>query len=179
MMSSSDGSVTIEREFDAPIETVWNMWTDPELFKQWYGPMGFSVPVAEMNVVVGGARKICMEMKSPTKTISMWFTGLYKEVTAPSRLVYTESMCDADGNIIPPQAMGMPEGHPDITEVIVDLSERDGKTVMTLTHKGVPTGSAGEGGWQQAFDKLGALFTESLRDQPKVGLPYAGETKKR
>ncbi|MGI9450929.1 MAG: SRPBCC family protein [Geminicoccaceae bacterium] len=90
--------------------------------------------------------------------MSMWFTGVYKEVTAPSRLVYTESMCDADGNIIPPHEMGMPEGHPDITEVIVDLSERDGKTMMTMVHKGVLAGSAGEGGWNQAFDKLEDLF---------------------
>ncbi|MGI9437476.1 MAG: SRPBCC family protein [Geminicoccaceae bacterium] len=157
-MSNSDDWVRIERQFDAPIEAVWNMWADPELFRQWYGPKGFSVPVAEMNVVVGGIRKICMEMKTPESTMSMWFTGIYKEVAAPSRLVYTESMCDADGNIIPPQEMGMPEGHPDITEVIVDLSERNGKTVMTMVHKGIPAGSAGEGGWNQAFDKLGSLF---------------------
>ena len=157
-MSNLDDCVRIEREFNAPIETVWKMWVDPELFRQWYGPAGFSVPVAEMDVVVGGVRRICMEMKTPQRTMSMWFTGVYKEVVAPSRLVYTESMCDADGNVIPPQKMGMPEGHPDITEVIVDLSQRDGKTLMIMAHKGVPAGSAGEGGWNQAFDKLGRLL---------------------
>ena len=146
--------VRIERKFQAPIAVVWAMWTDPELFKQWYGPRGMSVPSAEMDIVVGGTRKICMEMKSPQRTMTMWFTGVYKEVVRPSRLVYTESMCDAQGVLITSQSMGMPEGHPDITEVIVELREADGMTVMTMVHVGVPEGSAGAGGWNVAFDKL-------------------------
>jgi uncharacterized protein YndB with AHSA1/START domain len=153
-MTDQTSWVEIQREFDAPIDVVWAMWTDPNLFKQWYGPKGMSIPTAEMDVVIGGTRKICMEMKSPERTMSMWFTGVYKEINRPSRLVYTESMCDADGVIISPQSMGMPEGHPDITEVIVKLSESDGKTVMTMVHVGVPEGSAGAGGWNQAIDKL-------------------------
>jgi uncharacterized protein YndB with AHSA1/START domain len=153
-MTDQTSWVEIQREFDAPIDVVWAMWTDPNLFKQWYGPRGMSIPTAEMDVVIGGKRKICMEMKSPERTMSMWFTGVYKEINRPSRLVYTESMCDADGVIISPQSMGMPEGHPDITEVIVKLSESDGKTVMTMIHVGVPEGSAGAGGWNQAIDKL-------------------------
>ncbi|MEM8650499.1 MAG: SRPBCC domain-containing protein [Pseudomonadota bacterium] len=153
-MNDQSKWVRIEREFEASIDTVWNMWTDPELFKQWYGPMGMSVPTAEMDVVVGGTRKICMEMKSPDRSMSMWFIGVYKEITPPTRLVYTESMCDADGTIISPQSMGMPEGHPDVTEVIVELEELDDRTIMTMVHVGVPEGSAGGGGWNQAFDKL-------------------------
>lgn len=153
-MSDTENWVKIEREFSAPIAKVWDMWTKPELFQQWYGPRGMTVPMAEMDLTVGGTRKICMEMKMPERTMSMWFTGVYKEINGPTRLVYTESMCDADGVIIPPSAMGMPEGTPDITEVIVTLEEADGKTKMTMVHVGVPEGSAGAGGWAQAFDKL-------------------------
>lgn len=160
-MSDQQDWVKIERAFDAPIATIWNMWTDPEMFKQWYGPMGMSVPTAEMDVVVGGTRKICMEMKSPERTMSMWFIGVYKEVTSPSRLVYTESMCDAEGTIIPAESMGMPPGHPDITEVIIELSEEAGKTMMTMVHVGVPDGSPGAGGWNQAFDKLARFIAQS------------------
>lgn len=156
-MNDNNDWLKIHREFDAPIDKVWAMWTKPELFSQWYGPNGMSIPSAEMDVAVGGVRKICMEMASPDRKMSMWFTGVYKEVSPPNRLVYTESMCDADGNVISPQSMGMPEGHPDVTEVIVELSERDGKTLMKMYHVGVPAGSAGEGGWNQAFDKLASL----------------------
>jgi len=157
-MSSEQSQVRIERIFDAPIDDVWRMWTDPELFKKWYGPNGMAIPVADMDVRVGGTRKICMEMSSPERTMSMWFIGVYKEINAPFRLVYTESMCEEDGALIPPEAMGMPEGHPDVTEVIVELSETDGKTRMTMVHVGVPGGSAAEGGWNQAFDKLAKLL---------------------
>lgn len=158
MMTDQPNWVKIQREFDAPIDVVWSIWTDPEQFKRWYGPMGMTVPTAEMDVTIGGTRKICMEMTSPDRKMTMWFTGVYKEITPPHRLVYTESMCDADGTLISPQSMGMPEGAPDITEVIVELTEQDGRTTMTMVHVGVPEGSAGEGGWNQAFDKLAALF---------------------
>jgi uncharacterized protein YndB with AHSA1/START domain len=153
-MSDGQTWVRIHREFDAPIRAVWDMWTDANLFRQWYGPMGMTVPSAQMDVVVGGTRKICMEMKSPQRNMTMWFIGVYKEVKAPSRLVYTESMCDATGTLIAPQSMGMPPGHPDVTEVIIDLTEANGRTTMTMVHVGVPEGSGGAGGWAQAFDKL-------------------------
>lgn len=152
--------VRIERDFDAPVAMVWEMWTDPELFKAWYGPRGMSVPVAEMDVVVGGTRKICMEMASPERTMKMWFTGVYKEVSPPNRLVYTESMCDENGTLIPPQSMGMPDDFPDITEVVVELSDLGTGTRMTMVHVGVEEGTAGAGGWNQAFDKLIELVRE-------------------
>ncbi len=149
--------VRIERTFDAPIEKVWDMWTKASLFQQWYGPQGMAVPVAELNVQVGGRRKVCMEMRSPERTMTMWFTGEYTEVSRPNRLAYTESMCDEKGNMLSPESMGMPPGHPETTEVIVELSESDGKTRLKLTHVGVPKDSGGAGGWDQAMDKLAAL----------------------
>lgn len=160
-MSEDEKWVRIVRDFDAPIDLVWKMWTDPALFKQWYGPNGMSVPTAEMDVKVGGTRKVCMAIQSPERSMEMWFTGVYKEVNAPARLVYTESLCDADGTIIPPQSMGMPDSFPDVTEVIVELSEVGGKTRMVMVHVGVAEGTAGAGGWGQAFDKL-AVFLQSM-----------------
>lgn len=156
-MSVEQEWVRIEREFDGPIELIWRMWTDPELFKQWYGPNGMSIPTAEMDVRLGGTRKICMSMQTPERSMEMWSTGVYKEINAPHRLVYSESMCDETGTLISPQSMGMPDNFPDVTEVIVELSENDGKTRMVMVHVGVTEGTAGAGGWNQAFDKLDAL----------------------
>lgn len=155
--------VRINRTFDAPIDAVWAMWTDVELFRKWYGPNGMQVPVAEMDVRVGGRRKICMQMTMPDRVMTMWFDGEYKEISAPSRLVYTESMADEDGNVIDPKSMGMPDGHPEVTEIVVELTEKDGQTHMKLTHIGVPSGSQGAGGWQQAVDKMAALIMERPR----------------
>ena len=69
--------------------------------------------------------------------------------------------------------MGLPEGTPDITEVVIELTEENGKTVMTMTHKGVPEGSPGEGGWQQAFDKLAGLAEGSLSERSELIMLYA------
>lgn len=148
----------IERSFDAPINAVWDMWAKPENFSNWYGPNGASIPTCEMDLTIGGTRKICMEMQTPNGAMQMWFTGVYKEISAPTRLVYTEAMCDADGNILSPKDMGMPEGTPDITEIIVDLSEDGDKTRMVMVHKGVPAGTAGEGGWMQAIEKMAGML---------------------
>ena len=157
-MSNSDLSkdaVVIEHIFDAPVNLIWKMWTQPEHFKNWYGPMGASIPVAQMDVRVGGKRLVCMEMQMPDRSMKMWFTGEYREITANKRLVYTESMADEKGNVVSPAAMGMPAGHPEVTEVTVLLEDLGGRTKMTMTHAGVPANSGGAGGWQQAFAKMG------------------------
>ncbi|SHG83418.1 Uncharacterized conserved protein YndB, AHSA1/START domain [Cognatiyoonia sediminum] len=154
----SDNWARIEREFDASIDAVWAMWTEAEKFQSWYGPNGFTIPVAEMDVTVGGTRKISMEMKTPERTMQMWFIGEYKEISPKTRLVYSESMCDPDGNMLSPASMGMPEGTPDTTEVVVQLEDLGGRTRMVLTHVGVPAGSPGEGGWMQAIEKMAGLL---------------------
>ena len=58
-MDSQD-AVVIERSFDAPVELIWQMWTVPDHFKAWYGPSGVTIPFAEMDVRVGGRRRVCM-----------------------------------------------------------------------------------------------------------------------
>jgi uncharacterized protein YndB with AHSA1/START domain len=153
-MSDSDNSVVIERTFDAPIDLLWQMWTDPKHFAAWYGPTGAKIPVAHMDVRVGGRRHLCMEMETPNATMQLWFVGEFIEVDAPNRLVYTDAMSDEDGNVVSPAAMGMPDGHPESTTVIVELADADGKAKMTMTHVGVPADSPGAMGWNMAFDKL-------------------------
>jgi uncharacterized protein YndB with AHSA1/START domain len=66
----SKDAITIERIFDAPVELIWQMWTQPEHFKNWYGPKGASVPVAEMDVRVGGKHLFCMEIQTPIGVVT-------------------------------------------------------------------------------------------------------------
>ena len=161
-MSDNNGfpnAVVIERSFDAPVNLIWKMWTDPEHFKAWYGPTDANIPVAKMDVRVGGTRLVCMEVQTPDGPLQMWFTGEYREVIENKRLVYTESMADENGNIPSPADMGTPETHPITTEVCIELDEIGGCTKMVMTHLGVPTDSAGAAGWAMAIDKLAAYVT--------------------
>jgi len=147
-------AVVLERSFDAPVDLIWQMWTDPEHFKAWYGPDGATISVAKMDVRVGGTRLVCMEMQSPNGPMQMWFTGDYRQIVENERLVYTESMADEDGNVLAPSAMGMPEGHPTTTEITVEFQDVNGRTKMVMTHAGIPSDSPGATGWTMAFDKL-------------------------
>jgi uncharacterized protein YndB with AHSA1/START domain len=148
----SKDAVVIERIFDAPVDLIWQMWTDAGHFKKWYGPKGFTVPVADMELRVGGKRLICMA--SPDGSMKMWTTGEYTEIVPNERLVYTESPADENGNVVSPSAMGMPDGYPATTQVTVLLEDLGGRTKMVMTHAGVPADSGAGGGWEQAFDKL-------------------------
>lgn len=154
--NGSQDAVTIERSFDAPVALIWQMWTDPEHFAAWYGPNGATIPIAKMDVRVGGTRLVSMEMQTPDGPMQMWFTGEYREVVENERLVYTESMSDESGNVISPEELGMPAGHPTTTEVQVELQDVGGRTKMVMTHAGVPGDSPGATGWTMAFDKLAA-----------------------
>jgi len=152
--SGAPHSVVIEREFDAPVELVWRMWTDAEHFAAWYGPTGATISFAQMDSVVSGRRLVCMEMQTPNGPMQMWFTGEYREVVANRRLVYTDSMSDEHGNIITPSDMGMPADHPTTTEIAVELEDLGNLTRMVMTHAGIPEGSPGAIGWNMALDKL-------------------------
>lgn len=154
--TNSDGtqSVEITRTFDAPASVVWALLTEADHFAAWYGPTGADVSVSEMDLRPGGRRFVSMKMETPNGPMEMWFTGEFREIVENERLVYTESMADAEGNVLSPSEMRIPEGHPDTTEVIVELNEDNGRTTMTMTHVGVPAGSPGAMGWNMAFDKL-------------------------
>lgn len=158
----SEDALEIERIFNADRDLIWEIWTDSEHFKKWYGPKGFTVPVAKMDLRVGGRRLICME--SPDGSMRMWTIGEYMEIVPNERLRYTESPADENGNLIPPSAMGMPEGYPTTTEVTLLLEDLGGQTKMVMTHAGVPTESGASAGWEQALDKLAEHLKTVLND---------------
>lgn len=164
-MSDDNGGqhLVIERTLEAPPDLVWKMWTEPEHFAAWYGPGGATIPVAKMDVREGGSRLLCMEITTPDGTMQMWFTGEYLEVIEHQRLVYTDSMSDENGNVMSPEQMGMPEGHPTTTQVRLQIEEVTGGTKMVLTHVGVPAESPGAAGWAMALDKLSARLDEAQR----------------
>jgi uncharacterized protein YndB with AHSA1/START domain len=154
---TNTNELTITRTFNAPRPLVWKAWTDPELYKKWWGPSHFTCPVAKFDLRVGGQWLSCM--RSPDGK-DFWSTGFYREITPHDRLVFTDSFADEQGDIVPASHYGMPDMPLEML-VTITLAEQDGKTVMTLVHSGMPVdehGANAKEGWSQSFDKLAATL---------------------
>ena len=84
----AEREITITRMFDAPRAVVFRAWTDAGQLAQWWGPKGFTNPVCEIDVRVGGAIRI--HMRSPDGNIYP-MKGEFREIVPPERLVHGES----------------------------------------------------------------------------------------
>lgn len=152
---SLSDALVITRVFSASREQVWKAWTDPEIFKRWWGPRNYTCPVSKNDLRVGGRYHTCM--RSPEGK-DYWSTGVYKEIDAPKKLVFTDSFADEKGNEVPSSYYGMPDMS-DKLEVSITFEEQQGKTKMTLHHIGL--GEMKEltsAGWNESFDKLEEIF---------------------
>ena len=126
----SAGELVITRVFDAPRALVWKAWTDAESLARWWGPAGFTITVASLDLRPGGV--FLYGLRTPDGQ-EMWGKFVYREVTPPARLVFVSSFADAAGNTVrAPFSADWP------LEVLstVTLAEQDGKTTLTL--HGVP-----------------------------------------
>jgi uncharacterized protein YndB with AHSA1/START domain/ribosomal protein S18 acetylase RimI-like enzyme len=118
----TDNGFTVTRVFGAPRERVWREWTEPEPFADWFGGTECEVPLSSvsMDVRVGGAWRATM-FCGPGRHEIAW-TGAYREVDPPARLVFTISdRPDADRYEL----------------VIVELTDLgDGRTEMRMQQRG-------------------------------------------
>jgi len=154
-------NIQIERTFNAAIDLIWALWTEPKHFANWYGPTGAKIPRADMDVHIGGHRSITMEVDTPGGPMSIFFVGEYLEIDPKTRLVYSERMADAEGNPMTAEQMGMPADAPIQTTIVVELTDLGERTNMVMTHIGVPSDSPGAQGWGMALDKLEALVADA------------------
>jgi uncharacterized protein YndB with AHSA1/START domain len=83
-MSKDNRTLTIERTINAPIQLVWDAWTQPEHIANWWGPKGMETRVEAHELKEGGSWKFVMKMPDGRDFIA---EGIYKELSAPTRLV--------------------------------------------------------------------------------------------
>ena len=94
IVPSGDRDLVMTRAFDAPRTLVYDAHTKPELVRQWLlGPPGWSMPVCDMDVRVGGTYR--WVWRHDTNKTEMGMGGVYREVKAPERLVSTEKFDEA------------------------------------------------------------------------------------
>jgi uncharacterized protein YndB with AHSA1/START domain len=139
----SDREVVVTRTFNAPARIVFEAWTRPELFKQWWVPksMGMVLRSCEMDVHVGGRYRLEFEPDG------MAFFGTYLEVTPPSRLVWSNDEGGDGGSV-----------------TTVTFDEKDGRTLLVL-HELYPSkealdaaGTGAQDALVETFEQLDALL---------------------
>jgi uncharacterized protein YndB with AHSA1/START domain len=139
---AEDQELVITRVLDAPRSLVFKCWTQPEHLARWWGPQGFITLSCEMDVRPGGAWRRCM--RSPEGSLHTK-RGIYREIVAPERLVFTYLDVDAAGRAGPE------------TLVTVSLADQGGKTRLTLRQTGfeaVASRDAHEGGWTSCMQRF-------------------------
>src|SRR2546427_4198185 len=118
LTTQGERDLVMTRSFDAPLKLVFDAHTKPELVRRWLlGPPGWSMPVCEIDLRVGGKyRYVWQHDRDGTK---MGMGGVYREIKTPERIVNSERFDEA---WYPGEALG--------TLVLV---EQGGKTTLTYT----------------------------------------------
>jgi uncharacterized protein YndB with AHSA1/START domain len=114
--TESEQEIRMTRLFDAPRQLVFEAMSKPEHVKRWWGRLGegYSVPVCEIDFRPGGKWRFVNRHPNGEAV----FYGEYREITPPSRVVFTEIF----------------EPFPDSVSVVTSvLTEEGGKTRFTAT----------------------------------------------
>ena len=138
---TSERELVVTRTFNAPARLVFEAWTNPELFKQWWVPksMDMFLRSCEMDVRVGGSYRLVFghDASQPAE-----FFGRYLEVTPPTRLVWTNDEGGEDGPV---------------TEATFE--ENDGRTRLVI-HELYPSKEALDAAGTGAADAMNETFEQ-------------------
>ena len=145
--SNTSYQLLLEREFRAPREIVFEVWSEPKHLANWWGPNGFSMPSCEVDFRVGGKYRICM--RSPEGE-DHWVRGEYKVIDEPHRLVFTWLRENSDGSIWCD------------TLVEVNFESNGDSTHFRMHQSGFGSATHRDehrGGWSECLNRLAAYVT--------------------
>lgn len=84
MNDLNNRTLTIEKEFNAPLKMVWEAWSQPEHIGKWWGPKGMETKVIEHEFKVGGHWKYVMQMPNGGEFIT---EGIYSQIVEHEKIV--------------------------------------------------------------------------------------------
>jgi uncharacterized protein YndB with AHSA1/START domain len=148
--------LVVTRLFDAPPERVWQAWTEPEQVMRWWGPRGFTAPIARMDVREGGTSLVCMRSPDGHDFFNTW---TYQHIVPMQRLEFIMDLADRDGaKADDPVQMGLPPDFPRDVRHVVTLATRGGnQTELTVTEYGYTSDQHFElskHGLEECLDKM-------------------------
>lgn len=160
--SAAPGDVVVSRELDVSADVAWTAWSDPALLRQWWGPVGFTCPRADVDLRVGGSTVVTMQAPPEWGGFTIHNRWRHTAVVEPSRIEFVSRFVDADGTAIGPADAGVPPTVPVEVPHVVELEPLPGgRTRITVTESGYvdeTTRAQSQMGQEQCVDKLQALF---------------------
>lgn len=154
-------NVVVTRVFNASVERVWRAWSDSEDVRQWWGPTGFTCPIAQMDLREGGTSLVCMRAPQEYGGFEIYNTWTYGIIVPMERLEFVQHFSDPNGNPIDLGAAGVPPGVPyEVPHVVTFKSLDDNQTEMTVTEYGYPSEeivAQSKAGMEQCLDKMAVL----------------------
>jgi uncharacterized protein YndB with AHSA1/START domain len=159
--SSGKHTFVINRSFDAPLDVMFEMWSNPKHFSQWLAPTGFEMQFLRSDIRPGGSTFYFMTGPGGAK---MYGRAEYREIHQPDRLVYTQQFCDEHEKIsrhprFPtwPETMlttvNLTAEGPDRTRVTVTW-EPHGAVTREELETFIKSRAGMTQGWTGSFDKL-------------------------
>lgn len=94
--ASADREFVLSRTFDAPRDLVWKAWTDPKRLMEWWGPKGFTMKVAKLDLKPGGTFLYCLGGPNGQ---DMWGKFAFREVVPPQKLEFINSFSNEQGEV--------------------------------------------------------------------------------
>ena len=154
--------LVLTRVFEVPVERVWKAWSDSEHVKSWWGPTGFTAPVAKMHFREGASSLVCMRSPDGLEIYNTW---TYKNIAPMERIEFVLDWADKEGKRIDPAAIGLPPNMPrDVRHVITFKKLSANRTEMTITEFGYTSDQQFElskAGLEQCLDKMAAMLSKS------------------
>jgi uncharacterized protein YndB with AHSA1/START domain len=154
--------LVITRVFEVPVERVWAAWNNPDHVKTWWGPTGFTAPVARIDFREGASSLVCM--RSPQGQ-DMYNTWTYRKIVPMELIEFVLDWADKEGNRIDPASMGLPPDMPrDVRHVVTFKKVGANKTEMTITEFGYTSDlhfDLSKAGLEQCLDKMAISFAKS------------------
>ena len=162
---TGDERFVINRTFDAPLDLMFQMWTDPKHFSKWLPPTGFNMQFVRSDIRRGRSSFYFMTGQGGRK---MYGRAEYREIKKPTHIVYTQQFCDENENVIRhpmsptwPQTMlttvQLSEEAADPTRVTVTW-EACGATTPEELETFIKARAGMTQGWTGSFDKLEAYL---------------------
>ena len=160
--SNKKRDLTITRTFDAPVELVWQAWTEPQIIMRWWGPTGFTSPLAKVDFREGHNSLVCMRAPKEFGGQDLYNTWAYTKIEPLKRIEFTQNLSDEHGVLIEdPTTLGVRPDFPKDIRTVITFKAKGAKTEMTVTEYGFPEGQMyefAETGLNQSLDKMAATF---------------------